>query len=309
MGGIKDHGVISRMVIGALPRGMTRLSMSRFEWDVSGNCEKAVTVEMTGRPAADWLARLRYVTIARGTQTSLIVELRTPCRKCRVCLRRRMKMWAARAMHEVRQANRTWFATFTLTPAAHYNMQCRAIAHAESRAIPTAELTSEDLFTRQSGEVEKELTLWFKRLRKNVPSHGIRYLLVRERHKSGLPHWHALIHECGEVPISYRMLDTWPHGHAKYKLMQDERAAFYVAKYLGKSHDGRVRASVRYGQFNSDRETTSVIEDAKRRRGMEASEAKPKTSHKKEDEQLENQMSPLIGLDQKVYDLCEQETT
>lgn len=199
-------------------------------------------------------------------------------------------MWAARAMHEVREAERTWFATFTLTPEAHYTMQCRAIAHAESRAIPTTELTAEDLFARQSDEVSKELTLWFKRLRKKVPSHSVRYLLVRERHKSGLPHWHALIHESGEVPITYRMLDTWEFGFAKFKLMQDERAAFYVAKYLGKSHDGRVRASVGYGQFNSDRETTSVIADARRRRGMEASEAKPKTSHKKEDEQLENQM-------------------
>lgn len=162
-----------------------------------------------------------------------------------------MKMWAARAMHEVRNARRTWFATFTFAPSAHYTMQCRAIAIADQRSIPTNELTEDELSERQSNECAKELTLFFKRVRKELPQSAVRYLLVREKHKSGLPHWHALIHESGDVPIPYRLLEKhWNLGHAKFKLMEDERAAFYVAKYLGKSNDGRVRASIRYGRWD-----------------------------------------------------------
>lgn len=167
-------------------------------------------------------------------------------------------MWSARAMHEVRNARRTWFATFTFAPEHHYLMQCRAIAIADQRSIPTNELTSDEVSERQCNECAKELTLYFKRIRKKLPQSAVRYLLVREKHKSGLPHWHALIHESGDVPISYRLLsETWEWGFTKFKLMEDERAAFYVAKYLGKSNDGRVRASIRYGR--TDLKTASAI--------------------------------------------------
>jgi len=258
MGALKDHALIGRMVISALPQGMTRKSASRFEWDVSGRCQSPVSVELVGRPAADWIQRLKFVVVAKGTKHSLIVELTTPCRKCPACLKQRMKMWAARAMHEVRNARRTWFATFTFSPEAFYAMQCRALAIAEQRCIPTNELTSDEVSARQSEECAKELTLFLKRIRKKVPSHAVRYLLVREKHKSGLPHWHALIHESGAVPIPYRVLDgAWKLGHSKFKLMEDERAAFYVAKYLGKSNEGRVRASIRYGRH--DGQTASAI--------------------------------------------------
>ena len=174
MGALKDHTVISRMVTDALPKGMERLSQSRFRWDVSGRCQSPATVELVGRPASDWIRRLKFVVVAKRRKHSLIVELSTPCRKCPACLKARMKMWAARAMHEVRESQRTWFATFTLSPQHHYVMQCRAIALADQRSIPTNELRAEETLRLQSMEVEKELTLFLKRLRKKAPQTVIR---------------------------------------------------------------------------------------------------------------------------------------
>lgn len=153
-------------------------------------------------------------------------------------------------MHEVREARRTWFATFTLRPEAHYIMQARAMLRAEQRAIVTKELSSDDAIEMQANEVGKEITLFLKRVRKAAGVSSLRYLLVREKHKSGLPHYHALIHESGEVPIRYKVLeDNWNWGFSKFKLLEDERAATYVTKYLGKSNDGRVRASIGYGRL------------------------------------------------------------
>lgn len=250
MARLQDHTAVSRMVINALPKGMVRKSQSRFSWDIAGKCQSPVSVELHGRPASDWLRRLKFVRIAPRQKHSLIVELETPCRRCPACLKARMRMWTARAMHEVRNAKRTWFCTFTFAPEQHYAMQCRAVAFADARSIPTNELTADELSERQSNECAKELTKFMKRIRKEVPQARLRYLLVREKHKSGLPHWHALLHESNAIPISYRVLDrNWQLGHAKFKLVEDERAAFYVAKYLGKSNEGRVRASIRYGQM------------------------------------------------------------
>lgn len=171
-------------------------------------------------------------------------------------------MWAARALSEVRTATnkgcRTWFCTFTLHPQAHYEMQCRAIVAADSRSIPTGEINAHDLLTLHSREVEKELTLMLKRLRKELGSLSMRYLLVREQHESGLPHWHAFIHETDPArPIRYRTLRSqWKWGFVRIKLVSDDgrMAARYVTKYLSKSQEGRVRPSLRYGREERSRE-------------------------------------------------------
>jgi hypothetical protein len=88
----------------------------------------------------------------------------------------------------------------------------------------------------------------------------LRYLLVAEAHKSGLPHYHMLISEFEESrPVRARHLKTnWRLGFSDVKLVaQDDgtRPAAYVAKYLAKSAIARVRASVGYGQHIADNET------------------------------------------------------
>lgn len=156
-------------------------------------------------------------------------------------------MWAARAKEEIRIANRTWFATLTISPQHHYEMRARGLLRMESRSVDTATLSEEEVFLAEHNAISRELTLFLKRVRK-VSRAKLRYLLVVERHKTGLPHYHLLIHEHG-VRVTYRQLAAeWKLGFTQFKLIEDERAAHYVAKYLGKSNDARVRASIRYGE-------------------------------------------------------------
>lgn len=142
-------------------------------------------------------------------------------------------------------------------------MQSRAMVRAAQRSTVVKELTSEDAFEMQANEVAKEITLFLKRVRKQVGVGQLRYLLVREKHKSGLPHYHALIHESGETPIRYKVLeDNWTLGFSKFKLLDDERTATYVTKYLGKSNDGRVRASLRYGRAAPENTSSDIASEA-----------------------------------------------
>lgn len=265
---LHHHSDTARLVIHSLPRGMKRVSTTKFEWDVSGRCVKPSLVTRTGRPAADWLQRLRLVTIAPRQKTTLHVDMLTPCRKCPPCIKARNSQWSARALHECREAThkgcRTWFCTFTLRPQSHYVMQCRAVAQASARSVPESEMHGDELIDRAAMQVEAELTKLMKRLRKELGSLSMRYLLVREKHKSGLPHWHALIHETDpDRPISYRQIHSqWEWGFVRLKVVEDGgKAARYVTKYLSKSNEARVRASVRYGRLvpKPDAQTTSVI--------------------------------------------------
>lgn len=160
-------------------------------------------------------------------------------------------MWIARAMHEIRESERTWFATLTFRPEEHYRLQAISLARAAARSIPTKELSSLDVERMQWKAAQREVTLFLKRVRKAVGMKSLRYVLVQEKHKSGLPHYHLLMHESDPAqPIKYAALATaWSRGFAKFKLIgDDQRAAFYVCKYLAKANEGRVRASLRYGQ-------------------------------------------------------------
>lgn len=109
-------------------------------------------------------------------------------------------------------------------------------------------LSSAQVFEELCREFGAELTLYLKRLRKNTKA-KFRYLLVAEKHKSGLPHFHALIHEEEEGGLLHAQLtSTWKLGFTKFKVVNAVQTAWYVAKYLAKSSEARVRASRCYGQ-------------------------------------------------------------
>jgi hypothetical protein len=96
----------------------------------------------------------------------------------------------------------------------------------------------------------------------------MRFLLVAEAHKTGLPHYHALIHEVDpERPVRSRILrQQWTLGFSQCKLVaqgDETKSASYVAKYLAKSAAARVRASQGYGQ--------NAVPDVLRHRSREAS--------------------------------------
>jgi hypothetical protein len=145
---------------------------------------------------------------------------------------------------------RTWFGTLTLSAQAQFQMMLQAGARTRRRGSDFQLLTPAAQFTARHQQINRELTLWLKRIRKESGS-KFRYILVAEAHKSGLPHYHTLIHECEGKPIRHSMLKKqWKLGFSDFKLVAqdgDTRAAYYVAKYLAKSATARVRASQAYG--------------------------------------------------------------
>lgn len=159
------------------------------------------------------------------------IDIETPCRKCAVCLENRRKLWQRRATLEIMNANRTWLGTLTINPHNRFIFSLRA--------------KSRD-YHASYGEISKEITKYFKRLRK--AGYQFRYVLVAEAHKDGYPHIHVLIHE-GSSPIPKRVLkEQWPYGFTDFRLTERSKAAArYVSKYLSKDARTRIRASQAYG--------------------------------------------------------------
>lgn len=179
-------------------------------------------------------------------------DIKVRCRKCPSCLKARSILWRIRATEEIALCYRTWFCTFTLSPASHAVMLNRALLSASRRGNPTLEndISSDDMFLERHREISREFTLFFKRLRKQ--GFKFRYLLVCEAHKSGLPHYHALMHDCSiTAPLVHRAIGKqWRLGFYQAKLVPegDISAVNYCTKYIAKSAISRVRASAGYGQ-------------------------------------------------------------
>ena len=180
------------------------------------------------------------------------IDIDSPCRRCEVCLRRRGARWAYRAKEELAVAPRTWFGTLTLRPEQHWIMQCRAAVRLGENGRSWSDLTADEQFVERHKECGAELTTWLKRVRKESAA-PLRYLLVAEAHKSGLPHYHVLVHERSpDVRVYERTLRRqWKLGFSKFTLVEgDPKAAWYVCKYLSKAALARVRASVSYGKHS-----------------------------------------------------------
>lgn len=252
------------MVRTALAAGARILTPGQVRWDVSGGCLHPFMVTIEGRDPAFMQSQFQDNAVAhaqwwgdgfdgKGSYPAgpIWLDIMTPCRKCKPCLKRRSARWAYRARCELALAKRTWFATFTADPDHQYVFECRAAAAVGARGDRWGLLSPEDRFKALAAEFGKELTLYFKRIRKNtgIP---LRYILVAEAHVSGLPHFHALIHEITDERITWRELDqAWTIGHSMFKLTDgDRRAAQYVCKYLAKAALARVRASKGYGKLD-----------------------------------------------------------
>ena len=229
----------------ALAHGGTQLSPLQVVWPMAYDCENPYTTEVWGvssRPKDG------TPIVVRGVHMSVLMETR--CRKCAACITARRRLWQMRAEAETRLWPRTWFGTITLRPEDHYLMELRASSEKRKRAVPWDELSEAEQFAAIDREVYKQLTLMWKRIRASY-GHEMRFLCVTERHASGLPHYHALVHQCviGE-PLKYSHLEgQWPHGFTKWRLVKSAREASYVCKYLNKSAAARVRASQAYGNY------------------------------------------------------------
>lgn len=240
-----------------------RSNSARFttvEWDMAQRCASPVYREYVGRPrpanAPPWATRFR---VSDGVH---VLEMHVRCRKCEPCLRARAYMWRKLAEQEMRLTRgRTWFLTLTCAPQAHFEAYARACQRLRAAGEDFDRLSPERQFRERVRELNREITLWLKRVRKmGAP---LRYLLVAERHKSGLPHFHALVHEVdAEQPLRARTLrGQWRLGFSQARLVdqtENPKAAAYVAKYLSKSACARVRASQGYGLASTDSASAAV---------------------------------------------------
>lgn len=260
--GVLDPSKLTQSVYDALAAGKATIARNRTTVHYSGNCESPI--------------RMRRNASSGG----VFVEYEVRCRRCKPCLRARQFYWARTAMDWTKftadNERRTWFGTLTFTEAAQAEaLQAAFWRWAETTGRSHADWWDEPLCDERFRLVREIQTGWvqryWKRLRKGVkrcaacypakprrsgewdhPPAAFKYFLVFERHKSGYPHIHWLLHEM-ESPILLKQLScAWPHGFVKIKLVKGDdiaKAGFYVSKYLGKAIQSRQIASTGYAKL------------------------------------------------------------
>lgn len=232
----------------ALANGGVHTSPTVYSWDIAGRCERPVFREQIGRAYRIDSVSLIAAPLNTIDAPSMTLELTARCRSCGPCLRQRANLWRQRATAETRVWPRTWFGTLTLRPGESFRTLAKArLYHRRREVVP--ELESENAqFAAHVNAIGPEIGLFLKRVRKNTGAR-IRYLLVAEQHKSGLPHFHMLVHQCAinELVRYDDLKSQWLLGFSQWKLT-DAKAASYVCKYLSKSLRARVRASIAYGE-------------------------------------------------------------
>ena len=243
-----DVETVGRVFLNAMESdSFVRYGLRRGTWDVSHDCDSPVSVTMWSRSTGS------VSTALRGKVPPVMeVTLLTACRRCRVCLRKKARLWSYRAQAEVEASQRTWFVTLTLSPDNHFwiDSVC-ATRERDFWLMPQAKK-----FSAQAQVIGIEVTKWLKRVRKNSGCQ-FRYLLVVETHNShrtseemrGRPHLHVLVHEFDGQPIRKDTLQAaWRLGHSNCKLVTTgQSAAWYVSKYITKAQDFRNRESLGYG--------------------------------------------------------------
>lgn len=241
-----DKGL--RLFNQALSLNGTRVGVTCAEVDLSGNCQRPVTVEYVGRRER-FMLKMHEVSPRFNdplTWESVSVIMHCKCRQCESCLRQKRIHWYHRAKFEMSVAPRTWFGTLTYAPEEILRRQIIAERKAHASIGDWAQLDADQRFKALLEVCSKDVSLALKRLRKASPG-LLRYLTVSERHKSGLPHFHILIHERTMSATTHAKLKAcWTAGFSDFKLAEPETAG-YVAKYISKDASARVRASLHYG--------------------------------------------------------------
>jgi hypothetical protein len=235
----------------ALNEGGKNTSMLSTEWNIAGSCDNPMPVELNGRMYSEFSRGndgewdfLKGQRVVAGALPHALF-LKVPCRKCASCRNFKAMIWRARMQDEIDCAPRTWFCTFTLNPESQYELKIETAARLRNGGTDYWSLPWEDRKKEFEKTVVRHMTLYIKRLRKKAK---LRYAYVLERHKSGIPHVHAIIHEMDARMLKYaNVSSTWKLGFEKCKLIDEsDEAAQYIAKYIAK--DGtRMRASFRYG--------------------------------------------------------------
>jgi hypothetical protein len=226
-------------------------------WDIAAQCLRPVHVEQAGFGHHFGDDEMGFQT-REGWEQGRRLNMMVPCRQCSECLHMRKCWWGKRAIQEWEEAKaisaRTWFGTMTVSPENRYRLIAATRLRLEAHGQTLEELPPVERFREMSRDFGPLATKFFWRARRGlvgrkIPPMKMRYFLTMEPHKDWVPHFHCLIHEATPLhPIRKAHLEHfWPHGHAVWRLIHDESAAFYAAKYLGKYSVARVRASEYYG--------------------------------------------------------------
>lgn len=236
----------------ALEHGATMATAATMRWNVAGKCQRPVNRLYVGSQA---VKHSFDFTRATEINQSRFIDMEVRCRRCADCLRARRRHWARLAEREIAVSARTWLVTLTLTPDQQNKAYYAACLRLARSGIDFDGLDQETQFAERVAEIGPEITLWLKRVRKSSAA-KLRYLLVVEAHKSGLPHFHLLLHEADvEHPVRYRtIVEQWKLGFGHAKLVaqgENRRFAHYVTKYLTKSFLCRARASQKYGRTDT----------------------------------------------------------
>jgi hypothetical protein len=228
-----------------------------ISWDISGKCQSPWVIEHHGQGHYEAASAGALRVAGAVWEPNRFLALRVPCRQCGACLKQRRIKWGDAAVSEFRTATRSWFGTLTIAPELRYRLKAAAAVRLMASGDRLEGLEPLKQFQELHREAGPLVTRFLYRLRSGA-RHGqgvrqqvrFRFLLTAEPHADWFPHFHILVHEISELmPIRERVLSAqWPHGHCKWRLVKDERAARYVAKYLGKFSMARVRASKEYGR-------------------------------------------------------------
>lgn len=186
-----------------------------------------------------------------GPTRTTFADIEVRCRRCEACRRAAQKEWMARAIVEAKLAQRTWFGTLTLNPATRMR-HLNELRSAYAKYGADYDTVSPDRgWADHVRMLGRDVTLWLKRVREQSGC-SVRYMLCYERHRDGTPHLHGLVHEGpGGMQVGRRTLEgEWArNGFSQWRLLRDGpvRAAAYATKYITKTMDARVRASIGYG--------------------------------------------------------------
>lgn len=189
------------------------------------------------------------------------VEMSAECRKCPECRKARAERWRGRASVEYLASKRTWMVTLTLTAAMQARCRTEALRLADAAGVRFSDLTLVEQEEAVHKVIYQLVVKWLKRLRKGNKKRGwppakFTYSVMFERHKSGEPHLHLLMHEKEAGSLRAQALQAnwfekpYCNGFANAKLVS-EKGVSYAMKQLGyvtKEMSARVRASRHYGK-------------------------------------------------------------
>lgn len=262
-----------RLADRALQKGADRVSLTTVEWDIAGSCDDPRLVSVCGRPEPKQKSRYQWkfdplyaakrlklhieqskdARIMTSETLPIFVDLHTKCRKCETCMKEKRGKWVARMRREILASERTWMATMTIKPEKHYEYRLQCIERLRKLGTNFDSLSDAEQHKELVRTIGADITKYFKLLRTCTKA-TIRYVLVAERHKSGLPHFHALIHDCDPNRLIKKaeLERYWRHGFTKFKLVENaDKASFYVTKYIAKDLATRIRSSIKYGQITA----------------------------------------------------------